>query len=353
MLNGDEFLAELQQKHPGIDEEHAALADHSFKAFRRLDQFVASIAPPDWLHDGMIQRRYLYACTAPTQHGKTAWAVYLTTKTGMAGGRVLYLAGENPEDVKGRFKATTQTLETTPEQLSRLVVIREGSAPINSIIQEIREYAEAVGGFDMVVVDTASAFFCFRDENDNVQAAGYARELRELTGIQGAPAVIVLCHPIKNPDRGNLLPRGGGGFLNEVDANLTLWSDGETVEVGYNKMRGPGFDPFKLAFERVILDGLQDSKGRPVVSVVARPITDEEAHTLERKRNEDETRVLWAMLHHPNDSLADWASSCGWGSNKTKVHRIIKRLKEDRLVKQYRNRSVLTELGKDEARNAD
>src|SRR5215472_13338281 len=38
--------------------------------------FVASFIPPDWLIDGIIQRRRLYACTSLTGHGKTAVWLY-------------------------------------------------------------------------------------------------------------------------------------------------------------------------------------------------------------------------------------------------------------------------------------
>ena len=45
---------------------------------------------------------------------------------------------------------------------------------------------------------------------------------RTLTTLPGGPCVLVLCHPIKHvSEPEQLLPRGGGAFLAEVDGNLT------------------------------------------------------------------------------------------------------------------------------------
>jgi hypothetical protein len=54
-------------------------------------------------------------------------------------------------------------------------------------------------------------------------------------------SVVVLCHPIKNVnDPAQLLPRGGGAFLAEMDGNLTVWKrDDDTVELHHTKIRGP------------------------------------------------------------------------------------------------------------------
>jgi hypothetical protein len=49
----------------------------------------------------------------------------------------------------------------------------------------------------------------------------YARQLRRFTTMPGGPTVLVNCHPVKNASSDNLLPRGGGAFLAEVDGNLT------------------------------------------------------------------------------------------------------------------------------------
>jgi hypothetical protein len=49
---------------------------------------------------------------------------------------------------------------------------------------------------------------------------------------------------------------------------------------------------------------------------------------------------------------AAWATACSWNGDKakSKVSRILERLKEDKLVTRTRKGWVLTNLGKDEAR---
>jgi hypothetical protein len=44
--------------------------------------------------------------------------------------------------------------------------------------------------------------------------------LRSFVDLPGGPTVLVTCHPVKNPNPENLLPRGGGSFVAEMDGNL-------------------------------------------------------------------------------------------------------------------------------------
>ncbi len=86
---------------------------------------------------------------------------------------------------------------------------------------------------------------------DTFQTLG--TDLRRLTELPGKPAVVVPVHPTRNADREALLPRCGGAFLNEVDANLTLWAD---IDAGFaqlhrqGKLRGPGFRRIGLDLRR-------------------------------------------------------------------------------------------------------
>jgi hypothetical protein len=75
-------------------------------------QFIGDFVPPDYLIDGVLIRRWIYVLTAPTNAGKTAVALcivaHVITGTALAGhevekGKVLYLAAENPDDVRMRW----------------------------------------------------------------------------------------------------------------------------------------------------------------------------------------------------------------------------------------------------------
>ena len=77
------------------------------------------------------------------------------------------------------------------------------------------------GPFSLVIVDTSAAYFEGDDENNNVQAGNHARMLRSLIDtVEGGPTILVPAHPTKNATPDNLLPRGGGAFVNEMDTNL-------------------------------------------------------------------------------------------------------------------------------------
>lgn len=74
-------------------------------------EFIAGFKPPEYLIDGLLQKRFLYSLTAPTGGGKTALLLLLSALTSQGEsvsghetekGRVVYLAGENPDDIRMR-----------------------------------------------------------------------------------------------------------------------------------------------------------------------------------------------------------------------------------------------------------
>jgi hypothetical protein len=86
--------------------------------------------------------------------------------------------------------------------------------------------------------------------------------MRQLTTLPGRPVVFVSSHPVKNADTSNLLPRGGGAFLNEVDGNLTPVKRADLIEFHWQgKHRGPDFEPIYFALKPVTAPTLIDSKG--------------------------------------------------------------------------------------------
>jgi len=327
-------------------------------------EFVADFVPPDWLIDGIIQRGRLYACTSLTGHGKTAvWlfnacmiqAGRMIGNLEVCQGNVLILAGENPEDLKARMLGMALAYKLRPDQLPYVL---PGSFPMNE------EEAEALKAkivdlgipFVLIVGDTAASFFPGDDENDNVQAGGYARLLRTFTECPGNPAVIVLSHPVKNAARGNLLPRGGGAMLNELDGNFSLWSEtmGDMAELHWcGKIRGPDFPPFGYRL-RSVPTGFNDRRDRPVMTIIAEPMSEEAVanHTKQSLANEDV--VLCALRDHPEWSLATIAREAGWVDEddqpmKQRVHRAIMALAADKLVHQIRKGDAwkLTQKGVD------
>jgi hypothetical protein len=174
-------------------------------------------------------------------------------------------------------------------------------------------------------------------------------------------------HPIKHAsDSSQLLPRGGGAFLAEMDGNLTLWKHDDTlIDLWHNKIRGPGFEPIAFRLEKIRHQRLVDRKGRIIPTVRAVPISQHEEEREAQSARSDEDCLLVAMLT-PDQSLAQLAVKCGWTlangePHKSKAHRVVNRLQKAGYAKLHRDAWHLTDTGKaaaskartdDEARSA-
>ena len=207
--------------------------------------------------------------------------------------------------------------------------------------QQIEKKATALGGVVFVAVDTAPAYFTGDEENSNTQLGAHARKLRTLTTLPGRPTVIANCHPTKSANSDSLIPRGGGAFLGEVDGNLTSVREDRVVRLHWaGKIRGPDFEavPFELVTIRT--PRLVDSKGRQLPTVMARPLTPIEETNREEEARKDEDAILAAMKASPGASVAKLAETVGWtvgaggAPHKSKVDRVLKRLKNEKLVEQ-------------------
>lgn len=364
-----EFIEKLRRKvddsqefDPGDEPDHEPARGSSI-VIKAGDQFLRELSIPAPLIDGLVPRGQLYALTAPTGHGKTAIAtlMQLCIANGppFAGreverGRVLVLAGENPDDYALRLLATAQAMRMRPDDARGIGVVA-GSFGIGAAHDELMRAVRGFGEVIAVFVDTSAAFFGGDDENANVAMRVHASHLRALCSLPGKPAVIALCHPIKNAQKDNLVPRGGGAFLAEVDGNLTAWRDDKLVSMHWaGKIRGPGFEP--ISFELLPQElAIQDTKGRPVYSVAALPANGDRAEVLEQAAQSDENRVLVAMQRKPGASVAGLATAAGMTDGacrpqKSKVHRLLASLAGQGLVRRTRAGSwALTAKGQKEA----
>jgi hypothetical protein len=323
--------------------------------------FLAGFVPPDYLIDGILQRRFCYSMTAPTGTGKTAVALMLAAHTALGrplgearveNGRVLYLAGENPDDIRMRWLASADKLGFDPETIE--VNFLPGVFRISEIYARIHAEVMKIGPVALVVVDTSAAYYEGDDENNNVQMGVHARRLRSLVQLPGEPCVLVACHPVKNATFDNMVPKGGGSFLNEVDGNLTCTKTDSVVTLHWQgKYRGPDFAPLPFQLHTVTTEGLSDSKGRLIPSVVATPVSEQERGQAEASSRQDEDAVLLKMQGHRR-SLVDIALLLNWMTKegkpyKTRVHRAAERLKKSKLVQLERGTYVLTPKGLKEA----
>lgn len=276
-------------------------------------EFIEGFVPPDYLIDGLLQRRYLYSITAQTGSGKTAICLLLSAHVAQglplgnnetAKGRVLYFAGENPDDIRMRWTAMVQQLGIDLTKTE--VYFVPGAQKLSQIERRIAQEMEE-RDLSLVIIDTSAAYYEGDDENNNVQAGTHARRLRELVKLPGGPTVLVCCHPTKNAGDDNLLPRGGGAFIAEVDGNLTCKKSGNTVELHWQgKLRGPDFSPLLFQLETVTHEHLKDSRGRLIPTVVARPLSEESRQAMAASSRRDEDQLLKAIAENPGASQTNW-----------------------------------------------
>jgi hypothetical protein len=339
------------------------LADDDEKGLTVLSKgaFISGFVPPDYLLDGILQRRFVYSLTAQTGHGKTALALLIARLVGRSDdraalgkhaaekGRVVYFAGENPDDLRMRVLGD----EVLCKDDGAGIWFIPGTFNIEAMRSKIEAEMKRIGGIDLVIVDTSAAYFNGKDELSNTEMGAHARMLRTLTTLPGGPCVLVLCHPVKHvAEPSQLLPRGGGAFLAEVDGNLTLWKhDGVLLDLHHSdKLRGPGFEPISLRLETVTTTRLIDQKGRLIPTVRAVWISDAETDRETEDARSDEDTLLEAMLI-TGLSMADLAKASGWMTStgephKSKVHRVMKRLEKDKLAVLKRGTWALTDSGK-------
>lgn len=326
------------------------------------DEFLRTFRIPDSLIDGLAPRSQLYSMTGPTGHAKTALATYMQIAIAMglpfAGraverGRVGALLGENPDDAALRYLAQAQAMGISPTSLHPIGVVA-GSFAIGPAFNDLAARFAAFGELAAVFVDTSAAYFDGDDENANTAMRLHASNLRRLTELPGRPTVFVLCHPTKHATKDNLLPRGGGAFLAEVDGNLTCWREGQLVTMHWaGKVRGPGFEPIQFELVPQVL-AVADSKGRNVSSISVLPVNAERAETISAAGLDDENALLAAMRATPGGSVADLSTRAGFvttlGPNKGRTHRVLQRLERLGLVAKARGGGwKLTPKGKTEA----
>jgi hypothetical protein len=304
-------------------------------------QFMAGFRPPDYTVDGVIQKSYLYAMTARTGHGKTAVAMLLMSciargvpfhgKQAVQGG-VLFFAGENPDDIRARYRALADSqgfeIDSAP------VHFVDGVLDINANMVRICEEAARIPDLSLIVIDTKAAYFTGDEGNNNEQQMAFARMARRL---------INNCHPVKNAGQDNLVPLGGGAFLNEIDANLTLWAEDKvcTLAAHPDKWRGVSFESVVFELRVVTSEALKDTQGRLIPSVIAEPITEMAAERRGVVAEEDDKTVLRLLnLHNGAISTAGMARAAGWlypdGSvAKSKAARVVERLKGSKFIYKY------------------
>jgi hypothetical protein len=336
------------------------------KLIQSSAEFIANFVAPSYLLDGILQKHFCYALTAATGAGKTAIALRLAVHVALGRklgerdverGRVLFVAAENYVDVQARFIASAQHCGFDLGSID--VYFIAGKTKLSEIADQVTAEARALGDLALVIVDTSAATFEGADENSNVDALTHAKRIRSLTELQGNPTVLLLCHPVKSATNDNLVPRGGGALLAEIDGNLCARKGDSSIEVHWSgKFRGMDFTPMAFRLDTVVADRLKDARGRNMPTVLATPIDDAARQVLAATERSDQDRVLRAISDAPGKSYADIAKQLGWTMSggqpyAVKVRRAAERLAGDALLIKERGNWVLTSRGERELNKLD
>jgi Bifunctional DNA primase/polymerase, N-terminal/AAA domain len=311
--------------------------------FQTEGEFTAGFVAPDYIVDDIFPQGFLYSITAQTGGGKTAIAVRLMAHIAIGRpfcgyevkkGQVLYFAGENPTDVQMRWIGLKREMDIIgPVDVHFQQGGRKLTEIVPQIVQEIDRKQLAPL---LIIIDTAAAYFPGEAENDNRENGEYARQLRTLRNLPGNPCVIVLCHPTKGAkDINDMIPRGGGAFLNEVDGNIGIAREGTTIGAQVvGKIRGPEFPPLHFTL-KVIRDHPQlvNRKGKFMPTVVAEPVSYDEVKRREATGEKDNIKVLRFIERNPRASLDAIGAAVFGPKGKQRAQRIVDSLIDDKHVK--------------------
>jgi hypothetical protein len=308
--------------------------------------FMRTYTPISYTVDGLLPSGFMYALTARTGAGKTAYAQAVTfavtmNKPHIVGadvepGRVVYVTLENPIDFKMKLAVGCHVHGISWNEIEPGVAVIEGRDTPEQIFDGLKLDAEANGSFQHVNIDTLQAGFAAANAgkfNDNESILAYVMRLRPLTELQGQPSVLVLCHPTKNATEDDLLPCGGGATVNEIDGNLTLWKSAQIKLHHTDKLRGPTFEPKYFRIEKCSCPDIVDNKGRQILLPVMRPITETDAADREKNEGNLDLALLRAMAAKPDATQLEWAFAIGIRS-KSAINVRIQKLKSKKLVEE-------------------
>ena len=325
-------------------------------AFKTAARFCGEYVPLSYTVEPIIRSASLYTLTAKTGAGKTAFNVVaaLAVATGrqdiinreVVKGRVAYLACENPDDIRMRFKIAAFLLNVDLEEIGDKLVILDYRAKPEAVHAEMKRLAEQEP-FALVIVDTLAAFFDGDNINDAVQGGQFMRRLRPLTQIKGLPSVLVAAHPVKNASEDALVPYGSGAILNEIDGNLTLWKNPQTGLVSLHwqgKLRGLEFEPVPFRFEVMGCPDILDAKGREVQLPTLRPASEQSAEDRQQAEAKSDRALLLAMVATPGASQRDYAQTTG--ISKSAIGRKLRHLEKSGLVEQVLEQWTVTAKGR-------
>jgi len=242
------------------------LVAKSLAEFMQEEQFI------EFLIDDIFRRGGLYAITGLTGSGKTGIGVTtaMLVACGLPFGQnettttnVLYIAGENPSDIRMRFRALTTYYPDTYKHTANSIQVIDQSFLLEHKLHELEEIID-YNNIGLVIVDTDQAVYGGDDTKNDLRLL-HAKRARQLTKRPSKPTVIMQCHATKYGE--SLQPRGGSSFINELDGNYCCTFDKNidtaTLKPDENKWRGDR-SLAEMKFHATYPKYNTDNKGRPI-----------------------------------------------------------------------------------------
>lgn len=318
--------------------------------------FLADLKPLEYLIDGLLPIGVAYSLTGYAGHGKTTLALQIALSVALgepfgdrdtSKGSVLILAGENPHNVKWQYAAALAARKIKHTDKVDISFV-QGRFSIAQFSDVLKAKMEAMPNLKLIIIDSLQAFFEGDNDNDNSQMVEMAHKVRNLCDIKQRPAIVIIAHPAgKTPSKDNLVPRGGGAFLNEIDGNLTVWSQDAAQQTLHHsqKFRGAGFDPMEFIMQVHEFEHLADIHGTPLKLPVSRP----ELATEKMVRDEDNERLLEMYLEtvEAGQPLSVRELAGQRMISRWRAEQIIKMAKDEKLIKRHAKTWVLTDGGRD------
>lgn len=343
-----------EEPEPARQEKRRRRGD--FQGFQTSAQFIEQMQPPDYLMHGLLARGASYTLTGRTGHCKTliALAMALAVAKGdwfcghrCKQGTVAFFAGENPENVQMQFYSMCWDRGIDAKTLP--IIWHSGVFNLDQArAKAARKALAAFPDLALCIWDSLQAFFTGDNDSDNMQMLDTAIDFREMAvGHPTRPVNLILAHPVKNAGPESLYPRGGSALTNELDGNLTVWSDEDKGIVSLHwlgKFRGSPFDMIKLEAVRVKPEKLEDAEGNQMACTVVRPLGDSRAAEIARVDNTHETRILRAFKDDP--TLSQEAIGLLLNVSRSTARRKIETLtKTKKWLREYPGHHVLTKEG--------
>jgi RecA-family ATPase len=159
-----------------------------FKGLVSSAAFLAGMTPPDYLVHGLIMRGGTYTLTGNTGHCKTLLAILVAIRTALGQwflgrqcrkSRVVFFAGENPDNVRYQFYGMCAELDVKPDELD--ISWHDGVFSIEDALSAVKAELAAHADLGLCIFDSLQAFFEGDDDNQNAEMLKLAVSFRELT----------------------------------------------------------------------------------------------------------------------------------------------------------------------------